>query len=89
MFVVEYVTGLKWETGTHDYFSCSVKYAHVGAELPACIFPDDVEEHTRQIWRDALAGVYGPIQEYIEPEPPPVENLAPGQTFTVSGVQSL
>jgi len=79
MFVVEYVKDMKWETPTHDYFSCTVKYAQFKEELSACIFPNDVEEHTLLI----------PIQEYVEPEPPPVENAAPNQQPSVEGAQTL
>lgn len=89
MFVVEYVTDLRWETPDRQYFSCFVKYAQFGEPLPACIFGNDVEAHTRLIWANAHEGVYGPIQEYVEPEPPPVENQAPGQTPTVEGAQVL
>lgn len=89
MFFVEYVKDMKWETPTHDYFSCTVKYAQFKEELPACIFPNDVEEHTLLIWANANAGLYGPIQEYVEPEPPPFENSAPNQQPTVEGAQTL
>lgn len=41
--------------------------------IPFTASPDDPEQHGRDIYAAAIAGEYGPIAPYVEPEPgPPV-----------------
>ncbi len=88
MFTIEYVKDLKWENPEHTYFSCVVKYAQFGEELPSGVNGVDPTAHIREIWLRANAGEYGPIAEYVYVEPP-IPDLAPPQQPTTNGAQTL
>ena len=71
MFTVEYVKDMKWCDAEHTFFECTVKYAEFNEELPAGINATDPYAHIHEIWTKANAGEYGPIAEYVPPEPEP------------------
>lgn len=64
MFTIEYVKDLIWDNPEHTSFSCVVKYAEFNEEHPAGISANDSYEHIQEIWKNGIAGVYGPIKEY-------------------------
>lgn len=76
MFTVEYVKDLKWADAGHTVIECVVKYAEFEEEHPSGIVSNDIYQHIRDIWAKAVAGGYGPIQEYVAPpeEPTPAQD---------------
>jgi hypothetical protein len=51
---------------------CEITTSQFGDEvLPFTSAQNDVEAHGRAIFADLVAGVYGPIAEYVPPPPPP------------------
>jgi hypothetical protein len=67
----------RWANAEHTAIDCSITTSQFGDEvLPFTASPTDVEAHGRAIFTDLVAGVYGPIAEYVappEPEQPTVE----------------
>lgn len=50
------------ESGTIDMVMDHPLYG----PIPFTASPDDPEEHGRQIYHNAVSGIYGPIAEYAE-----------------------
>lgn len=69
MIQVESVTDLKWDGPEHISFTANVKYSTADRVHPATIIDDPRYEHIKYIWDHALAGDYGPIQEFEEQAP--------------------
>lgn len=53
--------------------------------LPFTAVPDDIEEHGRLLYQNAIAGEYGQIAEYVPPSPSPATEPQP----VVNGAQTL
>lgn len=76
------VTSPVWADPDHNTINCNITTSQFGDEvLPFTASPNDVEAHGRAIFSDLVAGVYGPIAEYVAP-PEPVQP-------TVEGAQTL
>ncbi len=71
------VSNPRWSNAEHTMIDCEITTSQFGDEvLPFTASPNDSEAHGRSIFADLVAGVYGPIAEYIappEPEQPTVE----------------
>jgi len=68
------VTSPIWADADHTAINCNITTSQFGDEvLPFTASPNDVEAHGRAIFADLVAGVYGPIAEYVAPEQPSVE----------------
>ena len=59
-------------THTESGIELIVCFENIG-EVPFHATPDDPEAHGREIYARALAGEFGPVAPYIEPEPAPEE----------------
>ena len=68
------VKNLVWVNPEHTTFDCSVDFEGIGEVSFACHNSDPVE-HAIQIWNRAMAGEFGSIAEYVEPEPVPFTPL--------------
>jgi hypothetical protein len=66
-----FVKDLVWVNPEHTTFDCVVDFEGIG-EVPFACYSLDPIEHAVQIWSRAMAGEFGPIAEYTEPEQPPV-----------------
>lgn len=75
MLTIQFVKNLKWESPDHTSFSCVVKYAEFQEELPVGVKSTDMYQHIKDLWNNGIAGVYGTIEEYIEPPTPPLTEL--------------
>jgi len=75
------LTALKnpqWANAEHTAIDCNITTSQFGDEvLPFTASQNDVEAHGRAIFADIVAGVYGPIAEYVEP-PEPVQPVTEG-----------
>lgn len=71
------LTNPRWGNAEHTTIDCNITTSQFGDEvLPFTAAPHDTEAHGRAIFADLVAGVYGPIAEYVappEPEQPTVE----------------
>ncbi|PRA87916.1 hypothetical protein CQ054_05820 [Ochrobactrum sp. MYb29] len=65
------VIGLKWLTPDKTVLGGMVMSPIFGA-VPLCVHDRYDTETGQKIWDDALAGKYGPIFDYVKPEPAPV-----------------
>lgn len=78
------VSSPRWADAEHTAIDCNITTSQFGDEvLPFTASPTDVEAHGRAIFADLVAGVYGPIAEYVAP-PEPEQNQP-----TVQGAQTL
>ena len=67
------VSNPKWANEEKTVIDCEIKMSDFGDEVfPFSATSYDPEEHGRKIFSDLLAGVYGPIAEYV---PPPSDDL--------------
>lgn len=68
MYTVQQVTDLEWDNAEHSTFTCLVQFQEFGGEmLPFTASPSDPYAHSQEIWSNGIAGIYGPIQEYVDP----------------------
>ena len=72
------LTNPQWANSGHTTINCDITTSQFGNEvLPFTASPDDVEPHGRAIFADLVAGVYGPIAEYVAP-PEPIQPVTEG-----------
>lgn len=72
------VSNPRWANAENTLIDCDITIALFGDEvLPFTAGPDDVEAHGRAIFADLVAGVYGPIAEYVAPPAPPAPPTQP------------
>lgn len=64
MFTIEYAKDLEWVNTEHTSFKCVVKYAEFNEEHPTGVSANDLYEHIQEIWKNGVAGLYGPIKEF-------------------------
>ena len=67
MFTIEYAKDLKWDNKEHTSFTCVVKYTEFDEEHPSMINSTDTYAHIQELWAKGNSGVYGEIEEYVEP----------------------
>lgn len=73
-----------WADVEHTRIDCFITTSQFGDEqLPFTADQNDVEAHGRIIFEELVAGVYGPVGEFIA-RPEPVQNQP-----TVEGAQTL
>lgn len=61
----------RWANSEQTMIDCEITTSQFGDEiLPFTASANDVEAHGRGIFADIVAGAYGPIAEYVPPEPP-------------------
>ena len=79
------LTNPRWSNAEHTMIDCEITTSQFGEEiLPFTAAQHDVEAHGRAIFADLVAGVYGPISEYVappEPEPEPQPTVEGAQTL--------
>jgi len=75
MFTIESVRDLRWDSADHTIFYCLVKYLEFEEEHPVGVVPSDPYSHIQELWSNGIAGVYGAIEEYVEPPAPPLTEL--------------
>lgn len=74
----------RWLNEEHTIIDCEITTSQFGDEiLPFTASKNDIEPHGRSIFADIVAGAYGPIMDYVAPEP--FQEDQP----TVEGVQTL
>lgn len=76
MYTIEYAKNLRWVNADHTMFDCTVKMEELPEEVECSIIANDSYAHIQTLWNNGLAGVYGPIAEYVappEPEQPQTE----------------
>jgi hypothetical protein len=62
------VTNPVWSNAEQTTIDCNITTSQFGSEvLPFTASPEDTEAHGRAIFADLVAGVYGPIAEYVAP----------------------
>lgn len=72
------LTNPAWVNAEHTAIDCQITTSQFGDEvLPFTAAQNDVEAHGRAIFADLVAGVYGPIAEYVPP-PEPVQPVTEG-----------
>jgi len=86
MFTIESVTNLKWKDDEHTFFSCDVKYVEFNEVHPAGVNATDPYAHIQELWTKGIAGEYGVIAEYIQPE---IESTAAESQPNTTGSQDL
>mgnify|MGYP003343694474 FL=1 len=71
------ITNLVYSREDKTAIDCNVVFLELASRfpdgMPYTASVDDVEEHTRKIYSDAIAGVYGPIADWV---PPSLEELS-------------
>lgn len=72
-----------WSNAEHTRIDCNITTSQFGDEiLPFTASQNDVEPHGRAIFADIVAGIYGPIGDYVAP-------LEPVTQPTTQGAQTL
>jgi len=71
MFTYTTVTDLMWTDAEHSSITCMVKFDQFAEAVPFGANPNDMYDHTKEIYARAVAGDFGAIAEYIPPPPPP------------------
>ena len=92
MFTIQYVKNLQWEDEAHTIFSCIAKYEEFNEEHPTGVNATDRYAHIQEIWTKGNAGEYGPIAEYVPPEPAPESEfvvVSDSQQPKTEGTQTL
>jgi hypothetical protein len=60
------VTNPRWADEAHTMIDCEITTSQFGDEvLPFTASVNDPEPHGRGIYADVVAGVYGPIADYV------------------------
>ena len=70
MYTIQYAKNLCWVDADHTMFDCIVKMEELPEEVPCTIISTDPYAHIQTLWSNGLAGVYGPIAEYVPPAEP-------------------
>jgi len=65
--IIEQVTNLQYSDPLNSKIDCMVKFTEFNEAIPFTADPNDVEEHSRIIYQNAINGGYGAISDYIEP----------------------
>ena len=60
----EYVKNPVWDNEEHTSLTVTVKFTDFEEEVEFTAVPDDVEEHSRKIYVEAVSGKFGTIQEF-------------------------
>ncbi len=64
------VTNTVWANAEHTAVDCDVLFDQFAPEvLPFTATPTDTTDYGPQIFNDCVAGVYGPVGEYVPPPP--------------------
>lgn len=72
------LTNQRWADADQTMIDCEITTSQFGDEvLPFTAAQNDVEAHGRAIFADLVAGLYGPIAEYVPP-PEPVQPVTEG-----------
>ena len=66
---IKNVKNPQWTNAEHTMINVALE-TDVFGEIPFSASPDDVEEHGREIFEDAVAGKFGIIAEYVAPPAP-------------------
>jgi hypothetical protein len=64
-FKIEYAKNLKWVDVEKTRIDCDVKFEHFDEEIPFTIDPNDLYQHSLDLWEKANAGEYGAIVDYV------------------------
>ena len=75
MFKIDTVRNLRWNNAEHTSFHCWVKYYEFPEEHPVGVVPSDPYSHIQELWNNGINGVYGTIEEYVEPPAPQLTEL--------------
>lgn len=77
-----------WADSKNTTINCVITVEALGnEELPFSASPADCMEHGRVLFAELVSGVHGEVAPYVEPEQP--EGVAPNQTPTIEGAQTL
>ena len=69
---IEYVKNAKWENEEHTLASCTVKFAEFAEEIPFGAAPQDVYQHTVDVFNMIVSGDAGVVVEYEKPALPQI-----------------
>ena len=83
MLVAESVRSLRFSSQDGQSIDCSVKFDHLGSEVPFTASKNDPENHGRSMYDDLVAGKYGEIAPYTGPAP------ITGNTLILSQIAAL
>ena len=61
---VEYVKDAKWENEDHTLASCIVKFKEFNTEIPFGAAPQDIYQHTIDVFNIIASGDAGDVAEY-------------------------
>lgn len=81
MFTLEYAKELKYLSEDNQQVLMTVKWAEFNEELPFLATSFDAEAHGRELYKNAKAGMYGEIAEYVPPPEPEQPNSNGTQTL--------
>lgn len=56
-----------WQNAEHSLITLMVKFDNLPEAVPFAASPDDPEEHGQALFAQAVAGVFGEIEEYTPP----------------------
>lgn len=73
----------QWANTQHTLINLEIEHPEYGW-IPFTADPNDVEEHGRQLYAEAVAGQFGPVAEYVEPVATAEQNKADAQQRLVA-----
>ena len=72
---IESAKELKWVNTEKTKMDCVVKLEHFDEEISFTIDPNDIYQHSLDLWAGAIAGEYGEIADYVAPPKTEFEEL--------------
>lgn len=70
----------RWANEERTVIDCEITTSQFGDEvLPFTASPNDCEAHGRALFERIVAGEFGPIGEYVAPEPAPTPTPPSGE----------
>jgi len=69
MLTIEYAKNPIWVNEENTIINLIVKFYEMTDELPFTANPNDYEPYSKELFDNAVAGVYGEVKPYIPPTP--------------------
>lgn len=66
MLTVEYVKNPRWSCPEKSQLLCVVKFQEFEQELPFRCIPEDIYQHSKDIWERCTSGEFGEIADFKE-----------------------
>jgi hypothetical protein len=80
-YTIVSVTNVRWANAAHNVIACDVVFAEMPGVQPFATIANADTPWGVEIWNNSIAGVYGPIAEYVPNIPPVHEVILSAEQF--------